>query len=360
MATADSRAPLVVIFGGRSAEHDVSCVTAAHVMRAMDPTKYRVSAIGIGRDGSWHQPLLPSRDGSVDIAALPERLVVDGPAIDAFAVLSAAHDEHRDTVVVPLLHGPFGEDGTMQGLLEMLNLPYVGSGVLASAVAMDKAIAKTVLASAGVAQVNYVALRDDQINEPVLRDVIATVGLPMFVKPANMGSSVGVTKAHDMNELVAAVNLAASYDEWILCEEAVTGREIEVAVLGNRSPRASLPGEIVPAKEFYDYADKYESNSAQLLTPAPLDADATATVRDLAIRAYNALRCEGMARVDFFYEENGRGFLCNEVNTIPGFTPISMYPRMWDTTGVSYSSLIDELIELARERHRRRRHNTAH
>ena len=251
MATADSRTLLVVLFGGRSAEHDVSCVTAAHVMRAMDHNKYRISAFGIDRNGTWHRPQLPRIDDSVDVASLPERLTVDGPVVDPFAELSAARS-HGRVVVVPLLHGPLGEDGTMQGMLEIVDLPYVGSGVLASSVAMDKALAKTVLAAAGIAQVKYVALRDDTISASTLADVAQQLGWPIFVKPANMGSSVGVTKAHSIEELDNAVHVAASYDEWILCEEAVIGREIEVAVLGNRDPRASLPGEIKPAKDFYD------------------------------------------------------------------------------------------------------------
>jgi D-alanine-D-alanine ligase len=260
---------------------------------------------------------------------------------------------------MPLMHGPMGEDGTMQGLLELLDLPFVGSGVLASAVAMDKGMAKNVFSHAGIPQVRYRVLREDTISPNTLSEVAGDLGFPLFVKPANMGSSVGVTKAHDDAELQAAAALAMTYDQWVIFEESVTARELEVAVIGNRSPRASVVGEIKPGKEFYDYEDKYVSDSATLMIPAPLSASESDELRSLAIRAYESLRCEGMARVDFFYEENGRGFLCNEINTIPGFTPISMYPKMWEASGLSYSALIDELIEHARERHSRRKRNTA-
>ena len=356
MARGAERTTLVVVFGGRSAEHDVSCVTASHVLAAADPSRYRTVAVGIDRDGGWHLPAFDELpDGGIDPARLPGRLIAEGAPVDPASVV------HHDgpVVVMPLVHGPFGEDGTLQGLLEMTDVPYVGSGVLASSVAMDKTVAKQLFAHAGLPQVAHVSLRDDEIDEHGLRDVADRLGFPVFVKPANMGSSVGVTKAHDAGELAAAARLAASYDEWIVFEECANGREIEVAVIGNRSPRASLPGEIVPGKEFYDYEDKYVTDGADLLIPAPLTVEQTELIRSLALRAYESLRCEGMARVDFFFEENGRGFLLNEINTIPGFTPISMYPKMWQATGLSYPSLIDELVDLAVERHARRRHNTS-
>lgn len=356
MAVGAARTTLVVLFGGRSAEHDVSCVTAVHVMRAVDPTRYRVLAYGIDRDGTWHRPpLVRHDDGSVDTAALPARLEATGEAIRAGDIETGA-----TCVVVPLLHGPLGEDGTVQGLLEMLDVAYVGSGVLASAVAMDKGIAKRLLADAGIPQVRHAVVRDDSLDDATLTSIADELGWPLFVKPANMGSSVGVSKVRDPGQLVDAVRLAARYDEWIVVEEAVDAREIEVAVIGNRSPRASLPGEIVPGHEFYDYNDKYVDDGARLVTPADLPPEATDAVRAMAVRAFEALRCEGMARVDFFWEENGRGFLCNEVNTIPGFTPISMYPRMWDATGLAYPDLIDELVGLAVERHSWRRRDTSH
>jgi D-alanine--D-alanine ligase len=266
------------------------------------------------------------------------------------------------TVVMPLLHGPLGEDGTVQGLLELANVPYVGAGVLGSALGMDKAMAKQVLAVNGFNQAAYRAFRADEVTPGLPQQLVDDLGLPMFVKPANMGSSVGVSKAKSVEAVREAIELALSYDEWVVAEEAIIGREIEVAVLGNLHPRASLPGEILPGAEFYDYNDKYLDEGSQTVIPAPLSAEATEEVRLLATRIFTALRCEGMARVDFFYEDgpNGRGFLINEVNTIPGFTPISMYPKMWLASGMTYPELIDELVALAIERHGRRRRNTQH
>ena len=257
-------------------------------------------------------------------------------------------------VVVPLLHGPYGEDGTVQGMLDLADLPYVGSGVLGSAVGMHKGAMKQMLAAARLPQGAYLEFRDGQDRDAFAARAVDELGLPCFVKPANMGSSVGVAKAHDETELAAAIDLALSYDEEILVEAMVDGREIEVAVLGSLEPEASLPGEVVPGAEFYSYADKYEDGAAQLLAPAPLSEEETFAVRTLAVRAFTACRCEGMARVDCFYEENGRGFLVNELNTIPGFTPISMYPRLWEVSGLPYPQLLDRLVDLAIERHDRR------
>jgi len=259
---------------------------------------------------------------------------------------------------MPLLHGPMGEDGTVQGLLELLDLPYVGSGVLGSAVSMDKAMAKDVLTRHGVPQPRYAVLRSDEVSDARLDAVAAELGLPLFVKPANMGSSIGVSKAKDRDSLRAAVDHALRYDEFLVVEEAVRGREIEVAVLGNLAPRVSVAGEIVPGNEFYDYEDKYVTDGAQLIVPAELTASETADVQQLALDIFRILRCDGLARIDFFYEADGRGFLCNEVNTMPGFTPISMYPKLWQASGVGYSELIDRLVELAFDRHARRRRNT--
>jgi D-alanine-D-alanine ligase len=353
----DPRINPIVLFGGRSAEHDVSRVTAAHVLRAADPEKYAITAVGISRDGEWQL----SESAMAALAAGPDavkgELDVDGPPTSAAPVLAAA-TAHGPTVVLPLLHGPLGEDGTVQGLLELADAPYVGSGVLGSALAMDKAMAKQVLAQHGIAQARWLAFHEDELSASTPSVVADQLGLPAFVKPSNLGSSVGITKAKTVSELERAIRLALDYDEWIVIEEAVNGREIEVAVLGNTHPRASVPGEIVPGREFYDYEDKYVTDGARLLVPAPLPEEAAATVRLLAIDVFRALRCEGMARVDFFYEEGGRGFLCNETNTIPGFTPISMYPKLWEASGLPYSELIDELVRLALERHSRRRHNT--
>jgi D-alanine-D-alanine ligase len=347
MASAQ-RIHVVVLFGGQSAEHDVSCVTAAHVIKALDSTKYDITAVGITREGKW-------------VVAQPQAdvLVAEGEPTSITPIVEQARGDAR-TVIFPLLHGPLGEDGTIQGVLELANIAYVGTGVLGSAVAMDKGVAKQVLHANGIPQPKYVSLREAHVNEAALLHAADTLGLPVFVKPANMGSSVGVSKAHSIDEMRSAVQHALTYDEWVLIEEAVVGREIEVAVLGNVHARASIPGEIIPGNEFYDYADKYIGDGAQLIVPANLTADEVEAVQHLAIVIFHTLRAEGMARVDFFYEQHGRGYLCNEINTIPGFTPISMYPKLWQASGMSYPALLDELIMLALDRFSRRRRNTAH
>ena len=286
-------------------------------------------------------------------------MVAEGEPTSITPIVEQARGDAR-TVIFPLLHGPLGEDGTIQGVLELANIAYVGTGVLGSAVAMDKSVAKQVLHANGIPQPKYVSLREAHVNEAALLHAADTLGLPVFVKPANMGSSVGVSKAHSIDEMRSAIQQALTYDEWVLIEEAVVGREIEVAVLGNVHARASIPGEIIPGNEFYDYADKYIGDGAQLIVPANLTADEVEAVQHLALVIFHTLRAEGMARVDFFYEENGRGFLCNEINTIPGFTPISMYPKLWQASGMSYPALLDELITLALDRFSRRRRNTAH
>lgn len=356
---AQDRINLVVVFGGQSAEHDVSCVTAAHVLRAADPERYAITAIGIDREGHWQLAEGAMAALAAGPDAIPSRLEPIGPSTSPTPMLASAMADGQ-TVVLPLLHGPLGEDGTIQGMLELMNVPYVGSGVLGSAVSMDKAMAKDVLARHGVAQARWVSGREGDFTPGRVAEIVDELGLPLFVKPANMGSSVGVSKAKTVEDLQAAIEFALSYDEWIVIEESITGREIEVAVLGNRAPEASVPGEIVPGQEFYSYEDKYLDDGAQLLVPAPLSPEAAAEVRALALQVFGLLRCDGLARVDFFYEEAGpaRGFLCNEVNTMPGFTPISMYPKLWQATGVPYSELIDRLVALAVDRHARQRRNT--
>jgi D-alanine-D-alanine ligase len=354
------RINLVVLYGGQSAEHEVSCTTAAHVLKAADPGRYSITAIGIGTDGQWQLA-----SGSMAALArgpehLPGRLAVEGEATSAAPVLAAAREQEGLTVVLPLLHGPLGEDGTVQGLLELADVAYVGSGVLGSALAMDKAMAKEVLARHGIPQARWHSVREDQVSPGTAAALADELGLPAFVKPSNMGSSVGVSKAKSVEDLSAALDVAFSYDEWAVVEAAVTGREIEVAVLGNRAAKASVPGEIIPGHEFYDYEDKYVEDGAQLLIPAPLAAAKADEVRALAVKAFEVLRCEGMARVDFFLEAGTDRFLLNEVNTIPGFTPISMYPKLWIASGMTYGQLIDELVALAIERHRRRRRRTDH
>ena len=354
----ENRTTLVVLYGGQSAEHDVSCVTAAHVLRAVDHGTYRTIPIAISREGIWRLPVMAQlAEGGVDPQKVPATLVAEGEHTSMAFITELSLD--APTVVIPLLHGPLGEDGTIQGLLELLDMPFVGSAVLASAVAMDKGMSKIVFAQAGIPQVRHLTLREDLVTPDSLDHAASVLGFPMFVKPANMGSSVGVSKAHNADELRTACALACQYDQWVICEEAVTAREIEVAVIGNRIPRASVVGEIIPGNEFYDYEDKYVTDAATLTIPAHLTTEQSDEVRALAIKAYEALRCEGMARVDFFFEEDGRGFLCNEINTIPGFTPISMYPKLWQASGLSYGELLDELIALSIERHSRRRRNTA-
>jgi D-alanine-D-alanine ligase len=360
----DDRIHLVVIFGGQSAEHDVSCTTAAHVLRAADPTKYRITPIGISTDGQWAIAEGAAAALAAGPDALPGRLDPSGPVVSPTPMLADAVTPARQTVVLPLLHGPLGEDGTVQGMLELADIPYVGSGVLGSAVSMDKAMAKQVTLAAGIPQARFRSFGEHELTPGLPAALADELGLPAFVKPANMGSSVGVSKAHTVEELRDAIDVALGYDETVVVEEGIVGREIEVGVLGNLEPEASIPGEIVPGEEFYSYEDKYVTDGAQLLIPAPLGEEATAEVRALALRAFRALRCEGLARVDFFYEMDehgeGRGFLLNEINTMPGFTPISMYPKLWIHSGVPYAELIDRLVALALERHTRRRRNTAH
>ena len=337
-----ARTRLVLLFGGRSAEHDVSCVSAHHVAAAADRDRFEVIPVGITRAGQWRLADLPD--------PLLDRLDADGPRVAPAELFAEA-----DTVVFPLVHGPMGEDGTLQGLLEVADVPYVGSGVLASAVCMDKAMAKLVCAQHGLPQCRYKTASAGNAAEANAREAIAELGLPLFVKPANMGSSVGVSRATTDFETVKALEAAAQYDQTLLFEEAVTGHEIEVAVLGNQDPEASVPGEVVPGAEFYDYADKYLTDGAELLVPAPIPEAAAQQAKHLAVAAYQALRCEGMARVDFLYEPGGRGMLISEVNTIPGFTPISMYPKLWEASGLSYPQLIEALVALAVERFERRR-----
>jgi D-alanine-D-alanine ligase len=359
---ASERIHLVVLFGGQSAEHDVSCTTATHVLAAADPDGYRVTPIGISTDGEWSlatEAMIALERGP---AALPSRLDPTGDRLSPSVMLGDAVDSPERTVVLPLLHGPMGEDGTVQGLLELANVAYVGSGVLGSSVAMDKAMAKQVLAAAGIAQAEYRAFPEHRLTPGLPAELADELGLPCFVKPANMGSSVGVTKARSVEQLREAIDYALTYDEWVVVEEAVAGREIEISVIGNDDPFVSVPGEIVPGDEFYSYDDKYVNDASTGLIPAPITPEQTADIQAIALAAYRALRCDGLARCDFFLEEEGaaRGFLCNEVNTMPGFTPISMFPKMLIASGMTYPEIIDRLVELALERHARRRRNTKH
>ena len=353
-----ARVRLVVLFGGRSAEHDISCISARHVLQAVDPDRYDVVPVGITRAGRWvlaeaaAELLGQGRRGELPASVAPE-----GPAVDPLALVATSPPPEPavPTVVLPILHGPNGEDGTVQGLLEMADVPYVGSGVLGSAVAMDKAAAKTVLDAHGIPQVRWRAVGAHELDRPGLaEELFADLGPVLFVKPANMGSSIGVTKVTAGGDLPAALHSAAAFDDMLVVEEGAVVRELECAVLGNLDPQASVVGEIVPGADFYDFEDKYADDNARTVIPAELDGATAAAARELAVRTYRALRAEGMARVDMFLESPGRGLMVNEINTIPGFTPISMYPKLWAASGLDYPQLIDRLVALALERHARR------
>jgi D-alanine-D-alanine ligase len=416
---------LVVLYGGRSAEHDVSCVTAFHVARAVDRRRYDLRLVGITTGGGWvdasealeradsidgadlpqrRSGALPSPDdllepraaavhGLTSLAALDQRSRHEPPssgaerqapearpAEDRLAgrpepprapggdsagyetaggptgsdLATAADRESERIVVLPLLHGPMGEDGTLQGLLEVLGLPYCGPGVAGSAAAMDKGLTKSILAAAGVPQARHILLREGDLDEAIAGRVGRELGWPAFVKPANMGSSIGISKVVDGGQLVAALASAARYDEYFVVEECVKGRELEIGVLGWPTARTSVPGEVKPSHEFYDYDDKYVDGTAVLDVPADLPEGVAAEMSRLALDACRALRVDSMARVDFFFDEAGRGLLVNEINTIPGFTPISMYPRLWAASGVGYPELIDALVDQALRRAERR------
>jgi D-alanine-D-alanine ligase len=315
---------VAVICGGRSGEHEVSIRSAEAVMAAMDRGKYEVARFFIDPQGKWNPgPILPEPGAN--------------PGID---------------VVFPVLHGTFGEDGTIQGLLELAELPYVGAGVLASSLAMDKDAMKRICRERGLPVIEWVTALRPRLGAD---EVLGRIDLPVFVKPANLGSSVGISKAKTREELRRALDLAAQFDRKIIVERAVTGRELECAVLGNGEPVASLPCEVFPSREFYDYEDKYLLDAARFQVPAELTPEETAEVRRLAVVCYTAVECEGMARVDFFLETSTGRLYINEINTIPGFTSISMFPRMWGAEGLEFPQLVDRLVELALERHQTRK-----
>jgi len=353
---------VAVVFGGQSAEHDVSLRSAQTVMGALDPDRYEIVPIGVTREGRWlaggdphgyltaTSPLFALGDGA---DAPPPSEVETTSAPSALASLGGEID-----VVFPVLHGPLGEDGTVQGMLELAGLPYVGSGVLGSAVAMDKAMAKTVLAQAGLPQVAWrLVQRKEWERDPdlVTAWISESLGFPCFVKPSNMGSSVGVSKVHDASELAAAMRLAGRYDRRIVVEQGIDARELEISVMGNDEPVASTVGEVIPAREFYDYDAKYIDGDSQLIVPAKLDGDTLTSIQELAIDAFRELDLAGLARIDFFLERETDRIYINEVNTIPGFTAISMYPILWESTGVPLDELVDRLVALALERQGERR-----
>jgi len=311
---------VAVIYGGRSGEHEISLRSAKSIMQAMDPARYEVSEYFITKEGKWQpRPILPEPGAH--------------PEID---------------VVFPVLHGTFGEDGTVQGLLELADLPYVGAGVLASSLSMDKEIMKRVCHERGLPVVEYVTQTRGSMDTA---EITSRLPFPVFVKPANLGSSVGISKARDRGELEKALALAAQFDRKVIVERGINGREFECSVLGNEKPEASLACEILPSRDFYDYEDKYLLDQAKFELPAKLEPKQMTELRRLAVECYRAVECEGMARVDFLLEGATGQLYINEINTIPGFTSISMYPKMWEKTGLPYPRLIDRLIELALERH---------
>jgi D-alanine-D-alanine ligase len=344
-----------VLFGGRSGEHEVSLASAASVLRGLDPDKYEAVPIGISKEGHWligagAQKMLP------EVLKGGQRVMMTADPTDAALIkLDGSGGGQRLDVVFPVMHGTFGEDGTIQGLLDLAGLPFVGAGVLGSAIAMDKDVAKKLLQAAKIPVVPWMAVqRADWESHPnnVQAAIEEKFQYPVFVKPATLGSSVGMSKVHSREELAPALHLAAEFAMKIMVERAVDAREIEVAVLGNHDPQASIPGEIVPHREFYDYAAKYLEEGTQLLIPAKLTPAQTKKIQSMAIAAFRALELSGMARVDFFLEKKGGKIFLNEANTIPGFTSISMYPKMWEASGIPFRELIDKLIELALEQHR--------
>ena len=347
-----------IIFGGRSGEHEVSLVSATSVMSALDSEKYEVVPIGITPDGRWisSSQALGMLKEKAPLDQEQEKFLVPEPHRRALVSVEGNGGGSMPLdVVFPLVHGTYGEDGTLQGLLELANIPYVGAGVLASAVGMDKIIQKMVFADAGLPVVRYCWCYSAECREhpsKVARMVERELRYPVFVKPANTGSSVGISKVHGRRELGAALALATEFDRKVIIEQAVgNAREIECSVLGNDAPEASVPGEIIPSNEFYDYDAKYVDGKSTTVIPARLQAHIVRKIREIAVRAYTAIDCAGMARVDFFVTKGKAKVYINEVNTIPGFTAISMYPKMWEAAGLSFSDLLDRLIRLAIQRH---------
>jgi D-alanine-D-alanine ligase len=352
---------VAILFGGQSAEHEISLRSAGNVAAAIDRKKYDVVLIGIDKKGKWYlneeskfllqadSPKLIKLQKAGDSLAL-----VPGQEAGRLISLSGNQTVGPIDIVFPVLHGPFGEDGTVQGLLKLANVPFVGAGVLGSAVGMDKDVMKRLLRDAGISVANFLVLNRFSQDEIDFDTVTSSLGTPVFVKPTNLGSSVGISKAQCEEEFREAINLAFQYDNKIMVEEYIEGREIECSVLGNDNPIASVPGEIIPQREFYSYEAKYiDENGAILDVPAKLSDKVTKKVQDYAIKTFRVLCCEGMARVDLFVKDNN--VIVNEINTIPGFTNISMYPKLWEASGISYSELIDRLIQLAIERFSRER-----
>lgn len=359
----DDRLRVGVIFGGRSGEHEISLMSAASVLSVLDEQKYNVIQVGVSHDGVWLSgenvldALSRGDTSSLDVVTLPPDPVNHG----LYRFKSGKNNLKTDPVelistldiVFPVLHGSFGEDGTLQGLLEMADVTYVGAGVLGSAVGMDKALFRDVMLANNIPVVDSILILrsniETDIDDAILR-AESMSNYPLFVKPANLGSSVGVTKCHTRSDLIEGLMEAAQFDRRVLVQKAINAREIEVSVLGNDSPIASIPGEIIPSREFYSYEAKYIDDESELLIPAPIDGETADFARELALKAYKAIDCSGMARVDFFLEKDTGELFVNELNTIPGFTKISMYPKLWNASGITYPDLINRLIDLALER----------
>jgi D-alanine-D-alanine ligase len=355
---------VAVLFGGKSGEHEVSLQSAASVIQAVDRERFEVIPVAISREGAWQigERALPALKGKMEQDQL-DQLASQLPAVQAKEEASQlpVMDWDAIDVVFPVLHGTYGEDGTIQGMLEIADIPYVGAGVLASAVGMDKVMMKKVFADEGLPQgrfTYFLRSRLEKDPENVLNEVEKAFGYPCFVKPANLGSSVGISKAKSRKELLHAMKLAAKYDRKIVVEEFIDAREVEVAVLGNDEPEASVPGEIVSSNEFYDYRAKYIDGQSVMRIPAELPEETLEEIRRLAVQAYRAIDCTGLSRVDFFVRRADGKVLINEINTMPGFTQFSMYPTLWEKSGLPYSRLITKLIDLALERHEEKKQLT--
>ncbi|MFB5189342.1 D-alanine--D-alanine ligase [Alicyclobacillus fastidiosus] len=369
-----NRIKVGVVFGGKSGEHEVSLQSAKSVIEALDPHQYTIVPIGISKSGRWHV-------GKNAVKSLEEeqkatKKVTSGPAasfineqVGGLTSVSAQSTPEPlpptlagdVDVIIPVMHGTYGEDGSIQGLLELMDVAYVGAGILASAVGLDKIVMKQVFGSVGLPQVRYVGCtRKTWKTRPqeIIEEVESTFGYPCFVKPANLGSSVGITKAKSRGELERAMELAAQYDRKIIIEEGLDVREVEVAVLGNDTPQVSVAGEIVPSSEFYDYKAKYIGGTSKLIIPAELTNEQRQAIETYAAQAFQAIDCSGLARVDFFIEKSSGKVIINEINTMPGFTRYSMYPKLWEASGMSYTKLLDTLIQLALERNNEKRELT--
>lgn len=351
-----------ILFGGKSAEHEISLLSAKNVYEAIDRTRFEPVLIGIDKTGRWfledRQKFLLNPDNPSLVCLNPDGKPVALQPAETRSLLSADRENSFSSlnvdIVFPILHGPFGEDGTIQGFLKLADIPFVGPGVLGSAAGMDKDVMKRLLRDAQIPIGKFITVRSHE-KIPLFAEVQTALGSPFFIKPANMGSSVGIGKVRDENGYDIAVKDAFQYDTKIIIEENISGREIECAVLGNEEPSASVPGEIIPSHEFYSYDAKYlDAQGAALEIPAKIDAETTRRIQTLAVKVFQTLCCEGLSRVDFFLKENGE-IIVNEINTMPGFTKISMYPKMWESSGISYTDLITRLIELAAARFEKER-----